>query len=142
MEGEYFTAWRGDQIVGTITGHINHRHNEFHNERVGWFGLFEVYDDPEAAHALLEAASAYVKGKGYEAIRGPQSFTTHEECGLLIDNFSPPILLMPYNFPYYQGLIEGAGFQKVMDVHSFYYDRWIAQERARASGSTGWPSGS
>jgi len=122
MEGDYFAAWRGEQIVGTITAFVNHRHNEFHKEHIGWFGTFEVYDDQEAAAALLDTATEWVKTRGYDAIRGPQSFTSHEECGLLIDNFSRPILLMPYNFPYYAKLVESAGFQKVMDVHSFYGD--------------------
>jgi GNAT superfamily N-acetyltransferase len=128
MEGDYFTAWRGDKIVGTIAALINHRHNEFHKENVGWFGTFEVYDDAEAATALLNTAADWVKAKGYDAIRGPQNFTTHEECGLLVDNFTRPVLLMPYNYPYYARLVEGAGFHKVMDVYSFYYDRQIDVE--------------
>ncbi len=127
MEGEYFTAWRGDKIVGTITAHINHRHNEFHGENVGWFGAFEVYDDQEAAHIMLETAAEWVRSRGYDAIRGPQ-ITTHEECGVLIDNFTPPVLLMPYNYPYYQGLIEGEGFTKAMDVNSVYIDRELVEE--------------
>lgn len=123
MEGDYFAAWRGDRIVGTVTAFINHRHNEFHDERIGWFGTFEVYDDQEAATALLNAASEWVKAKGFAAIRGPQTFTTHDECGLQVDGFSRPVLLMPYNPPYYQALVEGAGFQKVMDTYSFYLGR-------------------
>jgi GNAT superfamily N-acetyltransferase len=130
MEGEYFAAWRGEQIVGTITAFINHRHNEFHNEHIGWFGTFEVYDDQEAATALLETAANWVKAKGYDAIRGPQSFTTHEECGLLVDGFVRPVLLMPYNPPYYQKLVEGAGFTKAMDVFSFHLSRAGTVEHA------------
>lgn len=122
MEGDYFAAWRDGQIVGTITAFINHRHNEFHNEHIGWFGTFEVYNDPEAAASLLNTATEWVSSRGYDAIRGPQSFTTHEEAGVLIDGFTRPVLLMPYNFPYYSTLIESAGFEKVMDVHSFYGD--------------------
>lgn len=126
MEGDYFSAWRGDQIVGTIAAYINHRHNEHAAENIGWFGAFDVYDDQEAADALLNTAADWVRGRGYEAIQGPQTFTTHEECGLLIDGFTPPILLMPYNKPYYQRLIENNGFSKTMDVYSYYYDREIA----------------
>ncbi|MCL4253293.1 MAG: GNAT family N-acetyltransferase [Anaerolineae bacterium] len=122
LEGDYFVAWRGDEPVGTITAVINHRHNEFHNENIAWFGFFETIDDPQVAHALLNTAYEWAKAKGCTAIRGPQSFTTHEECGLLVDGFEPPVILMPYNPPYYQALVEGAGFEKVMDVHSFYYD--------------------
>jgi GNAT superfamily N-acetyltransferase len=129
MEGDYFAAWRGDKIVGTITAFINHRHNEFHNEHIGWFGTFDVYDDQEAANALLDTAAQWVKAKGYDAIRGPQNFTTHDECGLLIDNFSRPIILMPYNAPYYKQLVESRGdFHKVMDVYSFYWDRKLVAE--------------
>ena len=123
MEGDYFAAWRGDQIVGTIAAFINHRHNEFHEEHIGWFGAFEVYDDQDAATALLDTAAEWVKARGYDAIRGPQTFTTHEECGLLIDGFTRPALLMPYNDTYYQALVENAGFSKNMDVYSFHMSR-------------------
>ncbi|MGB1286464.1 MAG: GNAT family N-acetyltransferase [Aggregatilineales bacterium] len=128
MDGAYFVAWRGNKPVGTITAHINHRHNDFANENVGWFGFFEAYDDPMIANALLETAAAWVKAQDCTTIRGPQNFTTHEECGLLVDNFAPPVILMPYNPPYYQGLIEGAGFTKAMDVVSMYYDFALADE--------------
>ncbi len=120
MEGDYFAAWRGDQIVGTIAAYINHRHNEFHNERIGWFGAFDVYDDAEAAVALLNTAADWVKAKGYPIIRGPQTFTTHEETGLLVEGFTRPMILYPYNKPYYEGFVRAAGFEKVMDTLSYY----------------------
>lgn len=132
LEGEYFAAWRGDRIVGTITALINKRHNEFHQEHVGWFGTFDVFDDQEAATALLNTAAEWVKSKGYDAIRGPQSFTTHEDCGLLVDGFTRPVLLMPYNPPYYQKLVENAGFTKAMDIYSFYLSRQGAIEHSTA----------
>jgi GNAT superfamily N-acetyltransferase len=127
-EGDFFAAFRGDRIVGTVAAFINHRHNEFHDERVGWFGAFELYDDRDAALALLDTASAWVKDKGFPAIRGPQTFTTHDECGLLVQGGDrPPVLLYPYNPPYYAGHIEAAGFSKVMDTYGFYIDRDKAQ---------------
>ncbi|MFN8527717.1 MAG: N-acetyltransferase [Anaerolineae bacterium] len=123
LEGDYFTAWRGNRIVGTIAAYINHRHNEFHNEQVGWFGAFECFDDPVAATALLNTAIQWVKDMGYPIIRGPQTFTTHEDTGLLVEGFTPPVLLYPYNPQYYATLIEGAGFAKSMDMFSFNYER-------------------
>lgn len=130
MEGDYYAAWRGDQIVGTIAAFVNHRHNAFHGEHIAWFGFFEVYDDPEAASALLQTAAAWARERGYDAVRGPQSFTTHEECGLLVNGFTRPVMLMPYNPPYYQSLVEGAGFHKVMDTYSFYYN-WTMSNEAK-----------
>lgn len=120
LEGDYFVAWRGGQPVGTIAAFVNHRHNEYHAEQIAWFGFFETENDPTTAHALLQTAIDWAQARGYSALRGPQSFTTHDECGLLIEGFAPPVMLMPYNPPYYQALIEGmAGFEKVMDTYSY-----------------------
>lgn len=123
MEGQYFGAWRGATMVGTITALINHRHNEIWDEHIGWFGTFECYDDQEATDGLLSVAAEWVKERGYESIRGPQSFTTHQETGLLVDGFTQPVIEMPYNPPYYQRLIETAGYSKRMDIVSMYLDR-------------------
>lgn len=122
LTGDYFVAWRGNQAVGTIAAFINHRHNETWEEKMGWFGCFEVLEDQEAATALLRTAAEHVRSLGAEAIRGPASFTLNDECGLLIDNFEPPLVLMPYNHPYYKTLIEcsGLGYEKVMDTISFF----------------------
>lgn len=123
LDGEFFTASRDGKIVGTIAAYINQRHNEYNNEHVGWFGAFEVYDDAEAATMLLNTAAEWIQGRGYSVIRGPQTFTTHEETGLLVDGFTRPILLMPYNKPYYEKLVLGAGFKPVMDTYSFHLSR-------------------
>jgi GNAT superfamily N-acetyltransferase len=120
LEGDYYVAWRGDQPVGTIAAFVNHRHNDYHAEHIAWFGFFETENNPQTAQALLKTAIDWAKTRGYSALRGPQSFTTHEECGLLIDGFAPPVMLMPYNPPYYQALIEGVeGFVPVMDTYSY-----------------------
>ena len=123
MEGQYFGAWRGDTLVGTITAFINHRHNEIWKEHIGWFGTYEFYDDPETSQALLDTATEWVQARGYDAIRGPQSFTTHEEVGLQIDGFQPAVIMMAYNPRYYQQHVEAAGFEKAIDVVSMYFHR-------------------
>lgn len=123
MDGEYFAAWRDGRLVGTVAAFINHEHNRYQDENIGFFGMFETVDEQEVASGLLEAAAEWARGRGAEAIRGPANFTTNEECGLLIDNFSQPVIMMPYNPPWYQTLVEGAGFEKVMDVHCIYQDR-------------------
>ncbi len=123
MEGDYFLAWRGNKPVGTIAAFINHRHNEIRHEHIGFFGAFEVYEDQEAAAALLNCAAAYVQGKGYDVLRGPATFSTNEECGLLIQGFDDsPAILMPYNPPYYQTFIENTlGFAQRMDMYSYSF---------------------
>lgn len=130
MDGEYFAAWRGDQMVGTIAPYINHRHNKTANEHIGWFGAFDVCDDHEAAHALLNTAAEWVQARGYDAIVGPETFSAKGDCGVLVDGFTRPVLLMPYNYPYYERLVLGAGFHKKEDLYSFH----LSAQQARESG--------
>lgn len=120
LQGEYFGAWRDDELVGTIAAYINPRHNDHWDEQIGWFGAFETIHDAAVAQALLDTASDWVRERGMIAIRGPQTFTTHEETGLLVRDFRSPVVMMPYNHEYYAALIEGAGFVKHTDLISVY----------------------
>lgn len=115
-----FMARRDGEPVGTSAVLVNHQHNAFHGERVAFFGAFEVLPDREAAHALLATARDWARGRGMEALRGPATFSTNEECGLLIEGFGdPPRILMPYNPPYYRDFIESFGFHKAKDLYAY-----------------------
>jgi len=50
-EQQLFMAQRDQEIVGTISAHINDRHNEVYQDKVGFFGFFEVLDDRAVAEA-------------------------------------------------------------------------------------------
>ncbi len=130
LHGERYGAWRDGEIVGTVTAFINPRHNHRWNENIAWFGSFECIDDTEVANALLGAAVEWAREQGCTGIRGPQTFTGHEECGVLVEGFSRPVVLMGYNPPYYASLVEGAGFVPSMDLHSFLIDRTDVTTRA------------
>jgi hypothetical protein len=122
-EAQPFLALRGNQPVGTIAAILNNNHNKFHEEEAGFFGFFESVDDQEAADALLQTATDWVRDKGMDVIRGPMNFSTNEECGLLVDGFdSPPVVMMTYNPRYYVDLIEHAGFVKAQDLYAY----WLA----------------
>lgn len=57
-------------VVGTVAAIVNHRHNEFHGEKAGFFGFFECIDDPAVAQALLDTAADWVRDRGMTVIRG------------------------------------------------------------------------
>lgn len=119
----YFTAQRDGKIVGTIAGIINHNHNEYWDDKVGFFGLFEVLKDEEAAHALLAVAEDFVRSEGMNTLRGPMNFSTNEECGLLIDGWNgTPVAMLTYNPRYYADFIESAGYVKAHDLYAFLSD--------------------
>jgi hypothetical protein len=119
-ELQLFMALRGDELVGTISAHINHLHNKVHEDKVGFFGFFEVVEDYAVAEALLDAAANWLREKGMEAIRGPENPSQNEEVGLLVDGYDmPPVIMMTYNPRYYQDFIERAGFEKAMDLYAW-----------------------
>ncbi|MDX6675286.1 MAG: hypothetical protein QOH11_2704 [Solirubrobacteraceae bacterium] len=116
-EAEYFLAWRDGRPVGRITAHVDRNLNEFQGNDWGLFGFFECEDDPEAASALLDAAAGWLRQRGRDRMVGPMDFTTNDECGLLVEGHDrPPIIFTPWQHPYYQGLLEGAGLTKAMDT--------------------------
>jgi GNAT superfamily N-acetyltransferase len=116
-EAEYFLAERAGRVVGRIAAIANHLHNQTHGDRVGFFGFFETEEDAEVAGALLHAAAAWARARGFDTLRGPASFSTNDECGVLVDGFDTPnTLMMPHNPPWYGGLLEGAGFRKAKDL--------------------------
>jgi GNAT superfamily N-acetyltransferase len=116
-EAEYFLAQRSGEVVGRIAAISNRLHNETHEDRVGFFGFFECIDDQSVADALFEAAAEWCRARGHDLLRGPASFSTNDECGVLVDGFeTPPTIMMPHNPRYYVQLIERAGFIKAKDL--------------------------
>lgn len=119
----YFLAEKDGKIAGRVASIINRRHREFHNEDAGFFGFFESVDAPEVSGRLLDRAARDLRMKGMKMMRGPMSFSTNEECGLLIEGFDfPPMLMTPYNPPYYRDLIEHYGMEKIKDLFAYHYD--------------------
>ena len=118
-EAQYFLAWRDGRAVGRISAHIDRHMQEFQDNDWGLWGWFECENDPEAARALMDAARDWLSERGAGTMIGPMSFTTNDECGLLIEGHEhPPIILGPWHHAYYQTLLEhDLGLSKVMDLY-------------------------
>lgn len=113
-----FLAYDGKKIVGRIAAILNNNHNKFNKVNDGFWGFFDCINDQETADLLFNAACDWLKDKGADQkFVGPVNFSTNETCGLLIEGFdSPPVLMMTYNAEYYAALIENAGFKKQIDL--------------------------
>lgn len=119
-EAEFYLAERSGRVVGRIAAIVNHNHNKEHKDKVGFFGFFECLNDREAAHALLDQAAQFLRAHGMDRMRGPATPSVNDEYGLLVDAFDkPPVILMPYNPPYYIDLLESYGLQKAKDLYSY-----------------------
>jgi hypothetical protein len=117
-----FLLYDGSRLTGRIAAILNNNHNTFNGTNDGFFGFFDVINDQESAQLLISTAEKWLKEKGVATIIGPVNFSTNESCGLLIKGFNhPPVVMMPYNAPYYADLLEKAGLAKKVDLIAW---RW------------------
>jgi GNAT superfamily N-acetyltransferase len=132
-----FLARRGRDVVGRIAAVVNRAHNEFHEDRLGFFGLFECIDDQGVADALLEKAEAWLRERGMSAVQGPMNLSTNEEVcspGVLIDGWQrPPAILMGHNPRYYAELITRAGYAKTKDLLAYWLESETTPARLQRS---------
>jgi len=116
----FFLARQNGEVVGTIGAFSNYLYNEIHEGNAGFFGFFEVLEDPETAAALLKTAEDWAREAGHDQILGPMQYSTNDELGLLVEGFDDsPRILMTYNPPRYQGYIESAGYKKAKDLWAY-----------------------
>lgn len=109
------------RVVGRVAAVENRRYLEEHGDSVGFFGLFECERNAEVAGSLLEAAGEWLASRGLTVMRGPASFSLNEECGLLVSGFNgAPMVMMPWNPPWYEELLEQNGCVKAKDLVAYY----------------------
>jgi len=123
-EVEHFLARRGDRVVGRIAAIENRLHNEIHEDRIGFFGFFDVEPDQEATDALIGAARTWLEARGLGPMRGPASYSMNDPCGLLVDGFDEsPRILMPYNRPDYEEMLLASGLVPVQDLVTYLLEQ-------------------
>ncbi len=120
---DLFLARRNGKIVGRVAAIEDPRYNDFHQAKIGWFGMFECIDDVGVAKALLDAVETWVKARGLTEMLGPANFSSNSEWGTLIDGFdSDAVLMTTYNPKYYPALIEACGYTKAKDLWAYWLD--------------------
>ncbi|MFV0416825.1 MAG: hypothetical protein ACK5NG_10725 [Chthoniobacterales bacterium] len=118
-----FIVSRNGQPVGRLAAIINHTHNEYHRDRIGFFGFPAFKDDPQAIHLLFEAVSDFLKSRGLTQIRGPYSPSINEECGLLVNDFENRSFIgIPWNPDYYEARILEQNYKPVRELQCLLLD--------------------
>lgn len=114
----YWLAWREGRPVGRITAQIDQLEQ---GAGTGHFGFLEAEDDLRVFSALLDAAEDWLRDRGIRQVTGPFNFSINQECGLLVDGFdSPPVVMMPHNPEYYRRQLEAAGYSKAKDMLAYW----------------------
>jgi GNAT superfamily N-acetyltransferase len=119
-EWQLFLLEDRGRFVGRIAAFIDVLAIDFWKERVGLFGYYECIPDPQAGRLLLEAARDWLKTKNCTCMRGPWSFVS-QEWGAVVEGFSPsPVVMAPYNPPYYNDDFAAFGLEKIKDLLCWY----------------------
>lgn len=129
----HFLARRDGHAVGTVSAAVNHRFNDVHGVKMGFFGFFESAEEYDVAETLLDAARDWIAEQGMTTMRGPGQYSnaTHERQGVLVEGFEfPPTVELTHNPPYYDEFLTRWGLTKSMDYVA--YTLPVRQEPDRA----------
>jgi hypothetical protein len=117
----FFMAIDGNTPVGRLAVIDNQAYNDFNHEKTAFFYYFECIDDKSVATDLFKAGFDWAQSRGLDRLVGPKGFSVLDGMGLLVKGFElRPAFGIPYNLPYYQALIEAAGFERLSDTVSGY----------------------
>lgn len=122
-EGQYWLAFRGDRPVGRISAQVDRLHLERYSDDAGHFGLLDAEDDQSVFEQLLNTAETWLFDHGMKRVRGPFNLSINEECGLLVDGFDhPAMMLMPFAPVYAAGRLGALGYQPAKDLLAYTLD--------------------
>ncbi|MEI7988685.1 MAG: hypothetical protein WCI88_06570 [Chloroflexota bacterium] len=117
-----FLLYDGNKAVGRIAAFIDKLAVEAWKEAVGLFGYYECPANESAARQLLETARQWLQQHGMKYMRGPWSFVS-QEWGAVVEGFKPaPVVMSPYNLPYYNEQFSAFGLEKIKDLLVYYID--------------------
>lgn len=122
-EGQYWLAFRDGRPVGRISAQIDRLHLKRHQDHAGHFGLLDAEDDQAVFDQLLATAEAWLTERGMKRVRGPFNLSINEECGLLVDGFDhPAMMLMPYAPDYAADRVAKSGYMPAKDLLAYTLD--------------------
>lgn len=120
----FFLAERGGRPAGRIAAIRQRFYNEKHHNDTAFFYWFESVDDSAVSAALFTAAEDWARSRGCRRMLGPIGFTQPDPPGILVRGFEHEgTVNVPWHFPYYERLVEAAGFASHTDYLSGYFDR-------------------
>ncbi len=115
-----WVAYRNDQPIGRISAQIDSLHQERYGTDSGHFGLFECINDSAVCAALMLHAEAWLASRQIRRITGPFNLSINQECGILVEGFdTPPVVMMPHSPPWYDRLLEEQGYFPAKDLLAY-----------------------
>ncbi|MBL7075265.1 hypothetical protein ISS37_08530 [candidate division KSB1 bacterium] len=129
----YFVAYDDGELMGRIAVFIDRHANEYWGTKIGSFGSYECVDCTDTSRALLTVARDWLVARGMTTMRGPSPINFEvQNAGFIIEGFDySPVLMSPYNPPYYNNQMGAFGLTKAKDLEAYAVDMavWELPER-------------
>jgi hypothetical protein len=121
-QADFFVAVCDGRDAGRIAALENKNYNACHGTHTCQFYLFDCENDPEVADSLFQHVFEWAHARGLDKVFGPKGFGPLDGYGLLVEGFEhrQMMTMMNYNYPYYNDLVTGLGFEKEVDFVSCY----------------------
>lgn len=125
---QLFLAYNdNNDVIGRIVAIIDYNYIKFQNDKCGFFGFFECFDEDKVAKVLFAAVENWLKDQNIHKMMGPMNPSTNDECGFLLEGFDiPPSFMMSYTHQYYLRLAEKCGLRKIKELYA--YDMDVAED--------------
>jgi hypothetical protein len=128
---KFWLAYRGATPVGRISAQVDQLHLKRYEDATGFFGLLEAEDKAETFRVLMNTAETWLRDQGMRRVLGPFNLSINQECGLLVEGFdTPPMVMMGHARPYYSARVEENGYRKEKDLLAYHIDSDFELTRA------------
>ena len=122
-EWQAWVAYRNNRPVGRISAQIDRLHREHYGPDTGHFGLLEGIEDTEVFASLLHTAEEWLAARQATRISGPFNLSINQECGVLVEGFeTPPVVMMPHSRKWYGPLLEAQGYHALKDMFAYWVE--------------------
>jgi len=118
-EATFFIARTNKEVVGRIAVLHNQHYCDFHHTTAAFFCCFESIEDASVSGALFSAAEDWAKSRRLNKVIFGRGLLQSDGQGILVSGFDRSLASgIPYNYPYYESLLQKSGFAKLNDFLS------------------------
>lgn len=116
-------AYKNGQAVGRISAQIDTLHRQRYGADTGHFGSLECIQDITVFAELIQTAEQWLATQGTHRVSGPFNLSINQECGVLVEGFdTPPVVMMPHSPRWYDTFLQQCGYQPAKDLLAYWVE--------------------
>lgn len=116
-------AYKNGRAVGRISAQIDALHRQRYGADTGHFGSLECIQDVTVFAELIQTAEQWLTTQGTHRVSGPFNLSINQECGVLVEGFdTPPVVMMPHSPKWYDTFLQQCGYRPAKDLLAYWVE--------------------